>query len=77
MRKYYPIRNTSDYATLGKVYPQASSYYTAEVLIKSLSTDQKDWKAYESMRNIDSVEVDPNLSWKFILEKKAKFTDLM
>lgn len=77
MRKYFSIKTTSDFPSVGNVFPQASSYYTGEVLIKSYNSDQKDWDAYESMKNIDRMPVDPGVCWKFVLEKKAKFTDVM
>jgi hypothetical protein len=77
MLKYFPIYTTSDYKSIGNVYPQATHSYTADVLMESLKTDLHHYTAYESMKNIHRQKAPENIVWEFTLDPNTIFTDVL
>ena len=77
MPKYFPIYTTSEYKSIGNVYPQATHYYTADILMESLKTDLYHYNAYESMKNIHRQKPAENIIWEFTLDPKTIFTDVL
>jgi hypothetical protein len=75
--KYHSIYTTTDFESVGNVFPQAVSVYSDLKRVVNALKDPTSYAAYEAMRNIWHGPVAQDTVWDFYLEKKAVLTDVL